>query len=41
LTNLKKTVIRGGLETLYFSGAHMLMRPFGGLSGSSPTAYWR
>jgi peptidoglycan/xylan/chitin deacetylase (PgdA/CDA1 family) len=24
---LKKTVIRGGLETLYFSGAHWLLRP--------------
>jgi peptidoglycan/xylan/chitin deacetylase (PgdA/CDA1 family) len=28
LTELKKTIIRGGLETLYFSGAHVLMRPF-------------
>jgi peptidoglycan/xylan/chitin deacetylase (PgdA/CDA1 family) len=28
LTGLKKTVIRGGLETLYFSAAHVLMRPF-------------
>jgi len=28
LTGLKKTIIRGGLETLYFSAAHMLMRPF-------------
>jgi peptidoglycan/xylan/chitin deacetylase (PgdA/CDA1 family) len=28
LSNLKKTVIRGGLESLYFSGAHLLMRPF-------------
>jgi peptidoglycan/xylan/chitin deacetylase (PgdA/CDA1 family) len=28
LTGLKKTVIRGGLETLYFSGAHVFMRPF-------------
>jgi peptidoglycan/xylan/chitin deacetylase (PgdA/CDA1 family) len=26
----KKIVIRGGLETLYFSGAHHLMRPFVG-----------
>src|SRR5687767_11931162 len=25
---LKKTIIRGGLETLYFSGANVLMRPF-------------
>jgi peptidoglycan/xylan/chitin deacetylase (PgdA/CDA1 family) len=32
LTGLKKTIIRGGLETLYFSAAHHLMRPFvGGL----------
>ena len=28
LNNLKKTIIRGGLETLYFSGAHLMMRPF-------------
>jgi peptidoglycan/xylan/chitin deacetylase (PgdA/CDA1 family) len=29
---LKKTIIRGGLETLYFSGLHHLMRPlFGGV----------
>jgi peptidoglycan/xylan/chitin deacetylase (PgdA/CDA1 family) len=28
LTDLKKTVIRGGLETLYFSAAHVFMRPF-------------
>ena len=28
MTELKKTVIRGGLETLYFSAAHVLMRPF-------------
>lgn len=25
---LKKTIIRGGLETLYFTGANVLMRPF-------------
>jgi peptidoglycan/xylan/chitin deacetylase (PgdA/CDA1 family) len=25
---LKKTIIRGGLETLYFSGANVLMQPF-------------
>jgi peptidoglycan/xylan/chitin deacetylase (PgdA/CDA1 family) len=25
---LKKTIIRGGLETLYFSGANVVMRPF-------------
>ena len=30
--SLKKTIIRGGLETLYFSGLHHLMRPvFGGV----------
>ncbi len=28
MSDLKKTVIRGGLETLYFSAAHVLMRPF-------------
>jgi peptidoglycan/xylan/chitin deacetylase (PgdA/CDA1 family) len=28
LSPLQKTVIRGGLETLYFSAAHHLMRPF-------------
>jgi peptidoglycan/xylan/chitin deacetylase (PgdA/CDA1 family) len=30
LSGLKKTVIRSGLETLYFSAAHHLMRPFVG-----------
>ena len=30
MTGLKKTIIRSGLETLYFSGAHHLMRPFVG-----------
>ncbi len=29
---MKKTIIRGGLETLYFTGAHHLLRPaFGGV----------
>lgn len=28
MSSLKRTVIRAGLETLYFSGAHVLMRPF-------------
>jgi peptidoglycan/xylan/chitin deacetylase (PgdA/CDA1 family) len=28
MTALKNTIIRGGLETLYFSGANVLMRPF-------------
>jgi len=27
---LKHTVIRSGLEALYFSGAHLLMQPFVG-----------
>ena len=25
MANLKTTIIRGGLETLYFSGAHVLL----------------
>jgi peptidoglycan/xylan/chitin deacetylase (PgdA/CDA1 family) len=28
MSGLKSTIIRGGLETLYFSGANVLMRPF-------------
>jgi peptidoglycan/xylan/chitin deacetylase (PgdA/CDA1 family) len=28
LNGLKKTIIRSGLETLYFSGAHLILRPF-------------
>ncbi len=28
MSALKKTVIRAGLETLYFSGAHLAMKPF-------------
>jgi peptidoglycan/xylan/chitin deacetylase (PgdA/CDA1 family) len=28
MTSLKTTIIRSGLETLYFSGANVLMRPF-------------
>jgi peptidoglycan/xylan/chitin deacetylase (PgdA/CDA1 family) len=28
MANLKTTIIRSGLETLYFSGANVLMRPF-------------
>jgi peptidoglycan/xylan/chitin deacetylase (PgdA/CDA1 family) len=32
VTGLKRTIIRSGLESLYFSGAHRLMQPFlGGL----------
>ena len=30
----KTTIVRAGLETLYFSGAHMLMRPFVGGVGA-------
>jgi peptidoglycan/xylan/chitin deacetylase (PgdA/CDA1 family) len=30
LSQLKKTIIRSGLETLYFSAAHHMMRPFVG-----------
>jgi peptidoglycan/xylan/chitin deacetylase (PgdA/CDA1 family) len=28
VSGLKKTIIRAGLETLYFSGAHLALRPF-------------
>jgi len=28
LSGLRKTILRAGLETLFFSGAHMVMRPF-------------
>ncbi len=28
MTGLRKTIIRTGLEALYFSGAHMMLRPF-------------
>ena len=30
MADLKKTILRAGLETLYFSGSHQLMRPFVG-----------
>jgi peptidoglycan/xylan/chitin deacetylase (PgdA/CDA1 family) len=30
VANLKKTIIRGGLETIYFTGLHHLMRPLVG-----------
>ncbi len=33
MAGLKKTIIRSGLETLYFSGAHRLLRPFVGGAG--------
>ena len=28
MNGLPKSLIRTGLETLYFSGAHLMMRPF-------------
>jgi peptidoglycan/xylan/chitin deacetylase (PgdA/CDA1 family) len=36
---LKKTIIRGGLETLYFSGVHHLMRPLVGGIGAILTLH--
>jgi peptidoglycan/xylan/chitin deacetylase (PgdA/CDA1 family) len=39
LSGLKKAVIRAGLETLYFSGAHALMRPFVGGVGAILTLH--
>ncbi len=36
---MKKTIIRGGLETLYFSGAHLAMRPFVGGVGAILTLH--
>ena len=28
MAGLKQTIIRGGLESLYFTGAHIALRPF-------------
>jgi peptidoglycan/xylan/chitin deacetylase (PgdA/CDA1 family) len=39
LSGLKKNVIRAGLETLYFSGAHALMQPFVGGIGAILTLH--
>jgi peptidoglycan/xylan/chitin deacetylase (PgdA/CDA1 family) len=39
LSGLKKTVIRAGLETLYFSGAHALLQPFLGGVGAILTLH--
>ena len=39
LAGLKSAVIRTGLETLYFSGAHMMMRPFVGGVGAILTLH--
>ncbi len=39
MANLKKTIIRTGLETLYFSGMHHLLRPFVGGVGAILTLH--
>jgi peptidoglycan/xylan/chitin deacetylase (PgdA/CDA1 family) len=39
LAALKNVVIRTGLETLYFSGAHLMMRPFVGGIGAIMTLH--
>jgi peptidoglycan/xylan/chitin deacetylase (PgdA/CDA1 family) len=39
LSGLKKSIIRAGFETLYFSGAHALMRPFVGGVGAILTLH--
>ncbi len=39
MSGLKKTVVRAGLETLYFSGAHALMQPFVGGVGAILTLH--
>jgi len=39
VTGLKQTIIRGGLETLYFSGLHHLMRPLVGGVGAILTLH--
>ena len=39
MANLKQTIIRGGLETLYFSGLHYMMRPLVGGVGAILTLH--
>jgi peptidoglycan/xylan/chitin deacetylase (PgdA/CDA1 family) len=39
LASLKKTIIRGGMETLYFSGLHHMMRPLLGGVGAILTLH--
>jgi peptidoglycan/xylan/chitin deacetylase (PgdA/CDA1 family) len=39
VSGLKKTIIRTGLESLYFSGAHLMMRPFLGGVGAILTLH--
>jgi peptidoglycan/xylan/chitin deacetylase (PgdA/CDA1 family) len=38
-TGLKQTIIRGGLESLYFTGAHVALRPFLGGVGAILTLH--
>ena len=39
MANIKQTIIRGGLETLYFSGLHHMMRPLVGGIGAILTLH--
>lgn len=39
MAGLKPTIIRGGLESLYFSGAHLMLRPFVGGVGAILTLH--
>ena len=39
MAGLKQTIIRGGLESLYFSGAHMALRPWVGGVGAILTLH--
>ena len=39
MAGLKKIVLRGGMETLYFSGAHRLLRPLLGGVGAILTLH--
>jgi peptidoglycan/xylan/chitin deacetylase (PgdA/CDA1 family) len=39
MAGVKQTIIRGGLESLYFSGAHMALRPFVGGVGAILTLH--
>ena len=39
MAGLKKTIIRGGLETLYFTGAYIALRPFVGGAGAILTLH--
>ncbi len=39
MAGLRPTIIRGGLESLYFSGAHLMLRPFVGGVGAILTLH--